>query len=790
MSVNTIDCDCCVGITGAAGSPGQAGAPGTAGKQGPQGPPGVSGPAGRTGPAGPPGRSGRDGAPGSMGIPGQAGMGGPPGPPGTSGPPGPPGPPGQAGSPGCAGTPGLMGIAGPPGQPGKRGCDGPPGVSGCEGPPGPIGCPGCTGPQGLRGYTGPQGFQGDRALFSFIAEGANTAVGPANSAVTVNDGDRLRIWSAGGVDVNLQPGSALFNVEPANMIAAGGAPLTAPKDPTRPVLYIDSLTGDLYVWDPNIGGAGSWEFKVDGSGGGGGAGSPGPQGFQGAPGSGGGGGVPGGSGIANVFTFGSGLYSIRGVYGGNTATANYASVVGGYNNSAGGQKSFIGGGENNVTNYDFSCVISGYGNVSNNLRSGIICGLNNTCNGANSIIGCGTGNTINSVDSMIGCGQTNTTAGDQSFIGAGFSNYTSEPASVVIGGRTNRAVADSAAVCGGQNNQARGGRSVVSGGRNNFATGRYSCVGGGINNTAAGVYCTVMGGSYNVAGDNTNVELIFGSGVFAGTRNRCTAQISAIVGGAFNELDNFSVYSQFSFIGGGQHNTASSLCNVVLGGAYNDVQQASYYSGVLAGKTNVITHAWATICGGYGLTSYNNYSMRCFNCDVNNLNYYSDTTGKNIISNITENDEDIITALKSLEPIKFKWKTQKPEDPTEHIGFSAQNCQEVCDWLVQDKSVNIIHVIENTGPTGTPYLNKITKQGISPEETIYSGTGINGEAMKYCVEVKDMDILLLKGMSLNVFGILVDKKQQELIENLQSQIDTLNSTVAAMDARIQALESA
>jgi hypothetical protein len=113
---------------------------------------------------------------------------------------------------------------------------------------------------GLRGLQGNTGPPGDPATYSFTVAAANSAAGPINSSVTINDGDSLRIWSAGGLDVDVVSGSALFNIEPNNMLYGNGSPVNNPADTTRPAIYLDSITGSLWAWDPVILG-GSWGQK-------------------------------------------------------------------------------------------------------------------------------------------------------------------------------------------------------------------------------------------------------------------------------------------------------------------------------------------------------------------------------------------------------------------------------------------------------------------------------------------------------------------------------------------------
>ena len=87
-----------------------------------------------------------------------------------------------------------------------------------------------------------------------VFETANTPTGPANQELICCCGDHFRYWSKGGIDLDLQEGSALLEIEPANMLFGTGAPFTTmasgPMDPSRPVSFIDSETNTVYHWDP------------------------------------------------------------------------------------------------------------------------------------------------------------------------------------------------------------------------------------------------------------------------------------------------------------------------------------------------------------------------------------------------------------------------------------------------------------------------------------------------------------------------------------------------------------
>lgn len=202
--------------------------------------------------------------------------------------PGPPGPPGKDGCDGHLGSPGQMGPPGVPGAPGSegpRGSMGPPGLCGPPGSEGPQGVPGDMGQRGYQGELGNQGREGGlgpqgvagapgdsgQTDFSFIVETANSIDGPAIDSETITNGEKIRFWSAGGTDFNLQSGSALLNIEPNNIIQSSGNPIQAPQDPNRPTIYINQLNGAMWAWDAD---RQDWDQKT-------GAGAEGYQGPQG-----------------------------------------------------------------------------------------------------------------------------------------------------------------------------------------------------------------------------------------------------------------------------------------------------------------------------------------------------------------------------------------------------------------------------------------------------------------------------------------------------------------------------
>jgi len=167
----------------------------------------------------------------------------------------------------------------------------------------------------------------------------------------------------------------------------------------------------------------------------------------------------------------------------NRALDDYATVSGGFGNTA-SFRSTVGGGRSNTASEAQSTVGGGEFN---------------TASGADSTVGGGQGNTASGADSTVGGGRSNTASGTESTVGGGRSNTASGAESTVGGGESNTASGASSIIAGGDDNTASGIRSVVSGGRNNCAGGNNSWVGGQFAKTRVG----------NEVGDGTCAPISF-----------------------------------------------------------------------------------------------------------------------------------------------------------------------------------------------------------------------------------------------------------------------------------------
>jgi hypothetical protein len=156
-----------------------------------------------------------------------------------------------------------------------------------------------------------------------------------------------------------------------------------------------------------------------------------------------------------------GLHTIQ-----NTTSPN---VVGGYpwnsvNVNAVGATISGGGSEagNNAIGASYATVGGGFDNTANSLNSTVGGGSYNTANGTNGAV----------------CGGSNNTAAGYAFVGGGSINWATGSSSTISGGGLNTAGGQAATISGGNSNSAAGQYATVPGGANNSAAGNYSLAAG------------------------------------------------------------------------------------------------------------------------------------------------------------------------------------------------------------------------------------------------------------------------------------------------------------------------
>ncbi len=247
----------------------------------------------------------------------------------------------------------------------------------------------------------------------------------------------------------------------------------------------------------------------------------------------------------------------------NLVQSSYATIGGGFSNTASGYNATIGGGDNNKASEQDATVGGGWGNTASSENDTIGGGNNNLASGGNATVGGGDHNTASGGYATVGGGLRNSADGGNggyyATVGGGYSNHASE---------------ENATVSGGEANWAVGRNSTVGGGNGNFASAEYATIGGGGTNTASGPGAFVGGGGY----DGTN---------YGG--NQATGNASTIGGGISNTASAYA-----ATVGGGYGNTGGYLYATVPGGYYNTaVGNFSFAAGRQAKANHQGAFVWA-----------------------------------------------------------------------------------------------------------------------------------------------------------------------------------------------------
>ena len=183
----------------------------------------------------------------------------------------------------------------------------------------------------------------------------------------------------------------------------------------------------------------------------------------------------------------------------NSATADFATVSGGADNTASSFSATLGGGLHNTASGSSATV----GGGQNNLASGSVAtvggGIANTASSSSATVGGGSVNTAGAGYATVGGGSGNSASGSYSTIAGGYQNTNVSFAATVSGGQNNSVGSSYATVGGGFLNAANSSHATVGGGSQNTASGAESAVAGGLGNIASGNYSAVPGGDINTA---------------------------------------------------------------------------------------------------------------------------------------------------------------------------------------------------------------------------------------------------------------------------------------------------
>ncbi len=153
-----------------------------------------------------------------------------------------------------------------------------------------------------------------------------------------------------------------------------------------------------------------------------------------------------------------------------------------------------------ANNYAYCTVVNGYMNVSGGDRSFVGSGDYNRAMGERSFVGAGSYNEALAPRTTVVGGGNNKADGYGSFVGGGFYNKVLNDFGFIGGGVYDSVFAVSGVIVGGKNNRAgysyADTGAAVLGGIGNYAKGRFSSVVGGFNNATHGDRSVVVGGSY------------------------------------------------------------------------------------------------------------------------------------------------------------------------------------------------------------------------------------------------------------------------------------------------------
>ena len=169
--------------------------------------------------------------------------------------------------------------------------------------------------------------------------------------------------------------------------------------------------------------------------------------------------------------------NILGGYSGNSIAAGVAGAViagGGaagatnfvtdsYGAVGGGQRNRAGNDSGTVSDATYATVGGGYSNTASDNYATVAGGNSNTASGNIATVGGGEGNTASAYDATVGGGYQNTASQQCATVGGGYGNTASFPFTTVGGGYQNTASSQSATIPGGALNRASGSYSLAAG---------------------------------------------------------------------------------------------------------------------------------------------------------------------------------------------------------------------------------------------------------------------------------------------------------------------------------------
>jgi hypothetical protein len=365
----------------------------------------------------------------------------------------------------------------------------------------------------------------------------------------------------------------------------------------------------------------------------------------------------------------------------NTASGTRSAVGGGYYNDAQAKYATIAGGgpydegnpatTNNIVTDYYGTIGGGGGN-----QAGDDAGT--ATDASYATVGGGYANTAGADYATVGGGQDNTATQDHATVSGGLSNDAGGGYATVGGGGGNTASADYATVGGGWNNDAAAAYATIAGGgpsdtdfpdtTNNVVTDDYGTIGGGGRNEAGdnagttddAMYATVSGGYWNGASGGYAT-------VAGGHNNTASADWSTVGGGSYNNASG-----NRATVAGGSSNIASGGYATVAGGSWNT---ASGINSLAAGYSAKASHNNSFVWNSGGLTKYSN-GTHTFNIYASNgvwvnggLHVASDRNKKENFEPV--DSREVLEKVAALPMSTWSYKTE--DGGYRHMGPMGQD---------------------------------------------------------------------------------------------------------------------
>jgi hypothetical protein len=385
---------------------------------------------------------------------------------------------------------------------------------------------------------------------------------------------------------------------------------------------------------------------------------------------------------------GTNAANVIGGFSGNSVTAGVVgATISGGGESIGGANAVtdrggtVGGGAQNqagdatgtTTDRPFATVAGGFDNTASGTQATVSGGVSNTASGTAATVNGGVSNTASGISATVSGGIANTASGTEATVGGGDSNTASGTNATLAGGVNNAVTDDFTTVSGGQGNRAGDNAGTtadetfgtVGGGFGNIASGQAATVGGGFGNTASGDSATVGGGSSNTASGDS-------AAVMGGSANIASGTVSAAAGaGAMADDHGAFVWSDSC------NNAAGSAQCPTVGLVPFASTAVDQFSARATGGVRFVTavNASGTPTAGATLAA-----------GASSWGTVSDRASKENVAPV--DGEAILERLSEIPVATWNWKTQ--DDSIRHIGPMAQDFHSAFEVGEDEKHISTV----------------------------------------------------------------------------------------------------